>query len=463
MDTPVSSQLRASENLQRSSSDLIILRLSQNLTFEGWIFVRGILNVIGLTLALTGVAKAEFSYCNFNFGVDFQQHSTAACGYPGCSQNNEILLIPSGIDFTTMFVGKKQVGATTYAPGPTNQREGAHIVVSKALGTTPVWLMYVIAFGAKLKLNVEDCNNGGGLCSVGAKYIRDNRADILAQYNSYAHYVADGGGSAKYAWGTTKPIIWQIEPDFYQYTAGSQTNPLSYAEAKQLLTDIATTVRSVLPNVWLAMDVSTWANAGWWSSAIPYDKFNFMGTSGGVASPGGTIKDGMTWAALWNSSKKGIISDDGYGVGGAPTTPNAGWVDVNNLNARIADGVIANWRAIGNDAWAAQVAKIRPQLKPLKVCADQPPSGVLKPKDSSPLQLMQNKAGITVDFEAQAGSLRAEIVGLDGAFEKVLQTTQVPAGSFHASYSMEGLRPGIHVLRVVNKNREVRATTTVVR
>lgn len=270
------------------------------------------------------------------------------------------------MDFLTIFIGYTQDGSTRLPPTPLPVKEGNHIKVSKAIGATPVWYGYVIAEGAKLKLGVEDCNNGGGLCSVGAKYIKENEDVILAQYKSYAEFAAKN-------WGTTKPFYFMLEPDFYQYTQSSQNNPLSYTEAKKILTDIVTTIKSALPNAVIGMDISPWASGNWWSSAIPYDQFQFMGTSGGVASPGGTIKDGLAWSTLYNTSKLGMMADDGYGVGGAIDQPDAGWLSESNLKSRISDGVFAYWMATGDASYGTSVASLKQKLasEKLKTCVEQ--------------------------------------------------------------------------------------------
>lgn len=93
-----------------------------------------------------------------------------------------------------------------------------------------------------------------------------------------------------------------------------------------------------------------------------------MNTSGGVSLPGSNIKDITSWATVWNLTKKGMIADDGYGVGGNPTSPNAGWSDVNNLKARIGDGVVALMEAVPGASWGNTVANLKSQLPNTKIC-----------------------------------------------------------------------------------------------
>lgn len=164
-----------------------------------------------------------------------------------------------------------------------------------------------------------------------------------------------------------------LEPDFYQYTQSSQNNPLSFSEANKLLADIATSIKTIMPNAVIGMDISPWASAGWWTSGIPYAQFQFMGTSGGVAMPGATIKDGFNWSTMFGHSKLGMMADDGYGVLGGIDPPDPGWLNESNLKARIADGVFAYWRATGDATYGTSVASLRTSLassKP-KTCNEQ--------------------------------------------------------------------------------------------
>lgn len=323
--------------------------------------------VIAFCIAGAATVNAEIDLCKFNFGLSYEHQGRLKCNYAGCEKGDPSALdLPNGMDFLAMFAGFTQVGSTRYYPTPTSDKEGNHIKVCKAIEATPVWYGYIIAEGAKLKLGVEDCNNGGGLCTVGAKYIRDYRDSILTQYKRYASFAASN-------WGKTKPFYFLIEPDFYQYTEHSQQNPLSFSEANKMLTDIATSIKTIMPNAVIGMDISPWASAGWWSSGIPYAQFQFMGTSGGVAGSGGTIKDGFNWSTMFGHSKLGMMADDGYGVGGAIDAPDPGWLNESNLKARIADGVFAYWRATGDAAYGSSVASLRTSLassKP-KTCSEQ--------------------------------------------------------------------------------------------
>lgn len=331
--------------------------------------------IAGLCLATSPALTAEFSLCSFNFGVDWGQHISRHCDYyrPNCKSLSD-MQIPENISFLSTFVGWTQNGATKVSPAPKADKEGTMLDDAKTLGVTPVWYTYIIAEGAKLDGNLTDCNVGGGsgtLCQKGAAYIKSKRSTILEQYGAYATFAA-----SKY--GTTKPMIWALEPDFIQYTEGTQSSPLSFADGKALLSDIIDVILSRMPNAWISMDISPWKNQGEViPGLVPLDKVKFMNTSGGISLPGANIKNGeASWASVFSASKgKGMIADDGYGTGGTATSPNAAWSNVDNLKARINDGVIALMEALPGTAWGSTVANLKTQLanSTLKSCGGSDP------------------------------------------------------------------------------------------
>jgi len=312
---------------------------------------------------------AEFSACKFNFGVDWGQHIAKHCDYyrPNCSDISE-LQMPAGVDFIANFVGWTEYNGAKQSPMPRADKEGRMITDAKAIGATPVWYAYIIAEGAKHELGLTDCNVGGGngtLCEKGANYIRSRKDSILSQYKQYAAFAANSS-----RWGKTKPMIWALEPDFVQYTDGSQQGGgISFADAKVLLSRIADTIKAQMPNAWISMDISPWkSQSEVIPGMVPLDKIQLMNTSGGVSLPGALIKDKTNWSEVWNLAKKGMIADDGYGTGGTATNPNAGWSDVNNLKSRIADGVVALMEALPGSSWGSTIANLRSQLPETKSC-----------------------------------------------------------------------------------------------
>jgi hypothetical protein len=302
---------------------------------------------------------AAFSKCGFNVGVDLAQASTAKCNYMGCTQKTSDLDLPAGVDFVAKFTGHTDVGGGPITPAPQNTQEGTFLAMAKSLNATPVWYTYIIAEGLKSKYpagQVVDCNQGSNnLCKLGADYIRNSRSTILDQYRAFAQFAAS-------KWGTTQPMIWALEPDYYQYASSDNgnSNPVSYADASKLIADIADVIKTAMPNAQISMDVSPWAPENWITS-LPLSKFNYMNTSGGVSSPSGTIKDKLTWKRLNELTKLPIIADDGYGTGGTATNPNSGWADVNNIKARMADGVVGLMQAYPKSAWTSVISNIHSQ------------------------------------------------------------------------------------------------------
>lgn len=323
--------------------------------------------------------SAEFSLCTFNFGVDWGQHISKHCDYyrPNCKSLSD-MQIPANITFMSSFVGWTQDGSTKVTPAPKADKEGAMLDDAKTLNVTPVWYTYIIAEGAKLAKNLSDCNTGGGsstLCVGGAAYIKENRSKILEQYSSFATFAAS-------RWGTSKTMIWALEPDFIQYTEGSQSSPLSMADGKKLLSDIIDVIQSKMPNAWISMDISPWKKQSEVIPAlVPLDKVKFMNTSGGISLPGANIKNGEAkWSDVFSASGgMGMIADDGYGTGGSATSPNPGWSDVNNIKARIGDGVIGIMEALPGSSWGNTIATLNTQLasSTLKTCGGTTPT---KPK-----------------------------------------------------------------------------------
>lgn len=369
---------------------------------------------LALTFAglATTAAHSEFSTCKFNFGVSWEKHVQVHCDYyrGNCGDISELQL-PSDIDFIATFIGWAQNGADKIAPAPKAGKEGAFLKDAKALGVTPMVYSYIIAEGAKTMMNLTDCNVGGGsgtLCQKGAKYIRDNEATILAQYKAYADYFASST-----RWGKTMPLIWALEPDFIQYTDGSQEGGgLSYSQAKTLLGKIADVIKTSLPNAWLSMDISPWKNQSEViPGMVPLDKMMFMNTSGGVSLPEGNIKDITSWSSVWNLTKLGMIADDGYGVGGNPTSPNSGWTNENNLKSRIADGVVGLMEAVPGQNWGSTITPLRSKLPNTKIC------GTIATSPRSPASAVltaQVRPGLLQVAAPETGSARVLIVSASG-------------------------------------------------
>jgi len=313
----------------------------------------------GVLLAASLSLAATFPKCGFNIGVDLAQASTKKCGYMGCTTKVTDLDLPSGVDFVAKFSGYTDVGSGHVAPAPAAMQEGTFLDMAKTLNATPVWYTYIIAEGAKVALGLVDCNMGSSktLCTDGAAYIRANEATILNQYKAYAQYAAS-------KWGASAPMVWALEPDFYQYASSANGNgsPLSYTEAAALLTKIVSTIKTAMPNALISMDISPWAPDAWFS-ALPLNLFDMMNTSGGISQPGSAVSSSnpMTWAHIHTLTGKPILADDGYGTGGGLTSPNSGWSNASNITARMNDGVVGLMEAYPTSSWTSTVTSIHNQ------------------------------------------------------------------------------------------------------
>ena len=245
----------------------------------------------------------------------------------------------------------------------------------KLAGKVPAMVSYIIAFTARRNACLSDCNatnavgsngcttaNSSDLCTKGAAYIRSNFTSvILPLYKTYAQ------GFAQYC-GTTMPLIWEMEPDYYQYHDAAQGgDPLTVAEAASYMTQMVQAVKEYLPNAYFSMDISPWMpnNGAQWYPNFDMSLFTFISTSGGSTTANSTFVSGsgMTWAGVHQVTGKPILADTGYGVAGVSAGPDPNWDNPTNINARIADGVISITQYNPDAAtWGATIAGNRSQL-----------------------------------------------------------------------------------------------------
>ena len=223
-------------------------------------------------------------------------------------------------------------------------KNGGATMISQLDMFTPGWMMgnfnqkYVWNQDKLCDCNVSGCA-GGDLCKYGAQYITQDWAAIVAAYTSNSTGFAGCLGG--------KPIIFEMEPDWYQYTGGGQSQPFSPADAGTKMTALVNALKSSLPNAVFSLDISPWVapNNGsdggkTWFSNFDMSLFTFVNTSGGGTSAG-TAKirnsNNMTWATLHQASGKPILADTGYGANGGSAGPDPAWDVVANINARIAE------------------------------------------------------------------------------------------------------------------------------
>jgi hypothetical protein len=179
-------------------------------------------------------------------------------------------------------------------------------------------------------------------------------------------------------YGTTRPIIFMMEPDFYQYTGGSQSSPWSPAHAGQVMSQFVNAVKKHLPNAVFSMDISPWVapnngsdNGKSWYSNFDMKLFTFINTSGG-GTDAANVKirssNNMTWAGVHQVTGKPILADTGYGVNGSSAGPDPAWDNAININARMADGVVAISQYNPASSWGSTISSVRSQLKAPSSC-----------------------------------------------------------------------------------------------
>lgn len=243
-------------------------------------------------------------------------------------------------------------------------------------GKLPVVVAYLAAGIVKRRHGICDCNvtscgSGNDLCNKGAALVKQDMQTILAAYRSYSQ-----GYAACY--GTTKPIVFIMEPDFYQYTISNQSMPWTAAEAGQIMSQFVAALKSSLPNARFSLDVSPWVppnngsdNGASWFSNFDMSLFTFVNTSGGGTNANtAKIRSGnnMTWAGLRQASGKPILADTGYGANGVSAGEDPNWNVAANINARIADGAVSISQYNPGPNWAKTIAGLRAQLATPSTC-----------------------------------------------------------------------------------------------
>jgi hypothetical protein len=244
----------------------------------------------------------------------------------------------------------------------------------------PVIVAYVSAFYVKrhhnnlCDCNVQTCGQTDGrpndLCNFGAQYVKQDVDKIVEVYRNYAKGYAD-------CYGTTRPIVFEMEPDWYQYTEDTQISPMTVAEAAMIMTRYVDAIKESLPNAYFSLDISPWVegngatNGKNWYSSFDLTKFTFINTSGGnTQAATEKIRDAnnMTWAGVNEVTGKVILADTGYGAAGVSAGHDANWDSVDNLNQRIDDGVIGISQYNPKQDWASTIKTIRSQLKQPTFC-----------------------------------------------------------------------------------------------
>jgi hypothetical protein len=309
----------------------------------------------------SGPTSKVFSQCRLHFGtIDTKAKENPA-------------LIPQLDFFTPGWMGVSDTFDQSYVC-----EEGKSGAVLGNL--VPVIVAYVSAFyvkrhhGKLCDCNVNECGETNGrpndLCNFGAQYIKQDLAAIVGVYENYAKGYAN-------CYGTTRPIVFEMEPDWYQYVGSSQTSPLSKQQAGDILEQYVAAIRKHLPNAHFSIDISPWvddngaSNGQDWYSNFDLSLFTFANTSGGstlAANSKIRSDNNMTWRGVSQVTGKTVLADTGYGANGVSAGHDANWDMVSNLNARIDDGVISISQYNPRADWGTTIAAIRSQLKTPKVC-----------------------------------------------------------------------------------------------
>jgi hypothetical protein len=301
-------------------------------------------------------AREVFSSCRFHFGTI--DSKAKAAGAATIAQ----------LDY---FTPGWMLGAAFDHQGVCNDTKPGAVLDGKV----PIIVAYVAAGNVKRDHQLCDCNvagcAAGTLCQSGAQFIAQDWTKILNAYRSYSQGFAS-------CYGTTRPIIFEMEPDWYQYTGTAQTQPWTAAQAGSRMTELVNALKTNLPNARFSMDVSPWVgpsngsdNGKQWYSNFDMSLFSFVNTSGGGTNAN-TAKirssNNMTWAGLHQVTGKPILADTGYGANGISAGPDPAWDIAANINARIADGVISIAQYNPSGTWGTTITNIRSQLSTPPFC-----------------------------------------------------------------------------------------------
>ncbi len=204
----------------------------------------------------------------------------------------------------------------------------------------PLIYNYIIAGMGRADWGLADCNvnNSNNLCQNGANYVRSHVNEIKQKYLEMAQNVAK-------TFGTTKPILLYMEPDYYQYyNSQGQQNPLSMQESWNIMNTLVAQTKNILPNAYFVMDVSPWASdlASW---AIGFRGFDFGGLVGRQFPADGENKtnqiDGKTYAELSKDVGMKLIVDTSFGVAGVLNSFDYSWTPRSTLQILYPKGVVA--------------------------------------------------------------------------------------------------------------------------
>ncbi len=285
-----------------------------------------------------GLIKAEFDPLRFNFGADWEF----------ASKNGRMEELKDALDYVTIWCNE---------PTFNIYWQGEMINYCKKYNKTPVFYGYLIA---KLS-GLGDSDVGGQLDQQGGGWLRSNINRVIQAYEGYAQKIAE-------TYGIGKPVIWLMEPDYYQYCNG-YGNDISVSDAANYMSQIINAIKKYLPNAFFSLDISPWNNnQDSYIKTFNLKLFSFMHTSGGrTEAASDRIRydnnNNVTWGQVNSASGLCIIADDGYGFGGVAQGHAADWDDVNNIKNRMRNGVVAVTQKDPKAGWAATIISLKNALK----------------------------------------------------------------------------------------------------
>ena len=127
-----------------------------------------------ITGSPNGNVSTDFPGCKFRNGRDYDQPTTDYSQY----------------DYITIWINTPASDGTGTNFNPWYQ--GAMINACKANGKIPVFYAYIIAFEARYRADLQDCDVRpyNNLCTNGADFIRKNRDLIVSRYRHQATSIA---------------------------------------------------------------------------------------------------------------------------------------------------------------------------------------------------------------------------------------------------------------------------------
>lgn len=220
----------------------------------------------------------------------------------------------------------------TFLPGGTNQTK------------TPYIYGYLVAGLARSEFGLKDCNVGTpNLCQTGAIYLRQNQARITQRYQEISAQIAQ-------TYGTDRPVLFHIEPDFFQYAQTFNTQqqaPLSFAEAQTILNGFIAAVKQGLPNAVIVLDVSPWnPDQAAWFAGMDMDQVSYVGMVGKIFPSDNSVIDANRYSDIAAAAERPIIVNTAYGPGGWSAGYRSAWEERSRLETVAQAGVIGVIQAV---------------------------------------------------------------------------------------------------------------------